>query len=61
MCGASSTKREKIKMEQLTNNEYSTTNKKFIEACKSAELPATKRQAGKFRNKKDKVFKNKNT
>jgi hypothetical protein len=40
----------------MTNTEF-TFDKNFIAACRAAEIPATRRQASKYRNKKGKAWK----
>lgn len=41
----------------MTNREFANTDANFQEKCSEADIPATKRQASKFRNKKGKAFK----
>ena len=41
----------------VTNRMFASNNKKFIEACKRANIPPTARQASKFRNKKGTAYK----
>lgn len=36
----------------MTNAEYAKTDKFFHDCCKEAKIPATVRQASKYRNKK---------
>ncbi len=43
-------------MEQMTNDEFARTNAKFIEACKRANIPPTRRQAGRWRNRQGKAY-----
>jgi hypothetical protein len=42
-------------VEQPTNKEF-TKDGRFIQACETAGVPATSRQASKFRNKKGKAY-----
>ena len=41
----------------MTNREFSKTDKRFVEACESAEVKPTVRQASKWRRKKGKAWK----
>ena len=38
-------------MKVVTNKQFAQTDQKFIEACKHAGIPPTKRQASKWRRK----------
>lgn len=40
----------------MTNKEYAEKDVNFKKCCEAAGVPATKRQASKFRNKKGKAF-----
>jgi hypothetical protein len=44
-------------MAEITNKKFSVEDQTFVDACKSIGLPATKRQASKWRMKKGKAFK----
>jgi hypothetical protein len=39
-----------------TNKQFAKDNEKFNELCKKAGIPATARQASKFRNSKGRAF-----
>ena len=41
----------------MTNREFAKTDKRFVEACGSAEVKPTVRQASKWRRKKGKAWK----
>lgn len=41
----------------MTNKEYSETNQELIKACEKVNIPATTRQASKWRRKKGKAWK----
>ena len=41
----------------MTNREFSKTDKRFVEACESAEVRPTVRQASKWRRDKGKAWK----
>ena len=43
----------------MTNTEFAEKNKEFREACEVAKIPATKRQASKWRMKKGLAYKKK--
>ena len=40
----------------MTNAQFAKENKEFIAACKAVEIPATSRQASRWRNKKGKAY-----
>ena len=42
---------------EMTNREFSKTDKRFVEACEDAEVKPTVRQASKWRRKKGKAWK----
>jgi hypothetical protein len=44
-------------MSMLSNRSFADTDKSFLNLCKRADTPPTKRQASKFRNHKGKAFK----
>jgi len=44
-------------MDKITNKEFLEQDQIFKRACELVQLPPTKRQASKFRNKKGKAFK----
>ncbi|KKM94612.1 hypothetical protein LCGC14_1196550 [marine sediment metagenome] len=41
----------------MTNRKFAKTNKRFVEACESAEVKPTVRQASKWRREKGKAWK----